>query len=83
LPALAQNALMRRFLPLAVLLSLAVAACAESPGSLGITGPGNNSAAGTSPNTDPVDNPNALQSGGRYGPSYGPTTGAGHFWGYN
>jgi len=74
---------MRRFLPLAVLLTVAVAACSESPGSLGITGPETSPAAGPSPYSNPADDPNALQSGGRYGPSYGPTTGGGHFWGYN
>jgi hypothetical protein len=66
---------------------LLLAGCAASPQSLGITGPGTSAtapapAAAEAP-ADPLDNPAALQSGGRYGPGYAPTTGGGRYWGYD
>ncbi len=73
-----------RFLVLLVLL-LPLAACAGGPQALGITGPNGGEPARavlpTPPN--PLDNPETLQSGGRYGPSYAPSTGGGNFWGYD
>ena len=68
-----------------LLMLLLLAACAAGPQALGITGPqGSISAPATAPATgDPLDNPDILQSGGRYGPNYAPTTGGGRFWGYN
>ncbi len=74
-----------RFLALSILL-LAVAGCADGPQALGITGPegGKNApVAAPVPPLDPFDNPDTMQSGGRYGPSYTPTSGGGHFWGYD
>jgi hypothetical protein len=68
-----------------VLLS-PLAACAGGPQALGITGPDGGvpgSAAAPAPPVDPFDNPETLQSGGRYGPNYAPTTNGGHFWGYD
>ena len=71
-----------RFILLAVPLLLA--GCAAGPQALGITGPGAQPAApATEAAPDPFDNPNAMQSGGRYGPSYAPTTGSGRYWGYD
>jgi hypothetical protein len=67
-------------------LLLPLAACATGPSALGITGPQGGppaSAAEPPPSSDPFDNPDTLQSGSRYGPSYGPSSGGGHFWGYN
>jgi hypothetical protein len=68
------------------LLLLSLAGCADGPAALGITGP-QGSTVGVQaqpPSTeDPLDNPNALQSGVRYAPSPGPTTGSGHYWGYD
>ena len=74
---------MRILLPLCLLL----AGCAAGPQSLGITGPGTQSAAPASasagvPN-DPLDNPATLNSGARYGPTYAPTTNGGLYWGNN
>jgi hypothetical protein len=68
-----------------VLLLLPLAACAEGPQALGITGPqGGKSAPAAQPaELDPFDNPATLDSGTRYGPTYAPSTGGGHFWGYN
>ena len=83
----AQSATMRA-IAIAVLL-LPLAACSGGPQALGITGPHGASAAtpasagATRAPVDPLDNPNLLQSGGRYGPDYAPTTGSGRFWGYN
>jgi len=78
MPRIAGHALL---LPL-----LLLAGCAGGPAALGITGP-HGSTLGTAPaprpGTDPLDNPNALQSGVRYGPSMAPTTGGGRFWGYD
>ncbi len=74
-----------RFVALIVLL-LPLAACAGGPEALGITGPdGGKPAAVAAPGapSDPFDNPDTLQSGGRYGPGYAPTTNGGHFWGYD
>ena len=67
-------------------LPLLLACCTAGPQALGITGPGTEGAAPPpveAAPVDPLDNPNALQSGGRYGPSYVPTTGSGDYWGYN
>jgi hypothetical protein len=72
-----------------VLMLLPLGGCAATPQALGITGPEGSTAnpatpsADQSPPTDPLDNPDILQSGGRYGPSYAPSTGGGKFWGYN
>ncbi len=73
-----------RFVILVVLL-LPLAACAGGPQALGITGPngGKPAAAAPQPQSDPFDNPNTLESGGRYGPNAAPTTDGGRFWGYN
>jgi hypothetical protein len=74
-----------RFIPLFALL-LPLAACAGGPQALGITGPQGAKPAEAvvpAPPTDPFDNPDTLQSGGRYGPGYTPTTNGGHFWGYD
>lgn len=83
-------AIMRK-LRLALIL-LPLAGCGADPQALGITGPQgttnhpSGAAAQTSvdtPSNDPLDNPDILQSGGRYGPSYTPSTGSSGFWGYN
>jgi len=69
-----------------LLLLLPLAGCAGGPEALGITGPqGSNlgTTFGPAPGEDPLDSPNAFQSGTRYSPSTGPTTGSGHYWGYN
>lgn len=69
-----------------LLILLPLAGCAGGPQTLGITGPrGTDPAAlpGPPPGEDPLDNPNAFQSGTRYSPSSGPSTGAGNYWGYN
>jgi hypothetical protein len=73
-----------RFIVLLVLL-LPLAACAGGPQALGITGPdgGKDGPAAAAPLPSPLDNPETLQSGGRYGPSYAPSTGGGRFWGYD
>jgi len=71
---------------LLLLLPLLLAGCAGGPRALGITGPqGSNlgTTPGPAPGEDPLDSPNAFQSGTRYSPSSGPTTGSGHYWGYN
>ena len=68
------------------LMLLPLAGCAATPQALGITGPQGNTetpAADQSPPSDPLDNPDIMQSGTRYGPSYAPSTGGGKFWGYN
>ena len=68
------------------LICLLLAGCGASPRSLGITGPdpqGVTPPSAAAAPTDPLDNPAALQSGGRYGPGYTPTTGSGDYWGYN
>lgn len=65
---------------------LPLAGCAGGPQALGITGPRGSSLGttpGPLPGEDPLDNPNAFQSGTRYSPSTGPTTGSGNYWGYN
>lgn len=70
-------------------LLLLLAGCAGGPQALGITGPQGESAKPQPPPgaeaapVDPLDNPDIMQSGGRYGPGYVPTTGGGSFWGYN
>jgi hypothetical protein len=69
-----------------IVLLMPLAACAGGPQALGITGPEGATpapAAAPAPPTDPFDNPDTLQSGGRYGPSYAPTTNGGRFWGYD
>jgi len=77
-----------RFVRLALML-LPLAGCAASPQALGITGPEgstNKSAAAPgvqTPTADPLDNPDLMRSGTRYGPSYTPSTGSSGFWGYN
>jgi hypothetical protein len=73
-----------RFVALIVLL-LPLAACAGGPQALGITGPDGGKAGPVAApaQPDPFDNPETLQSGGRYEPSYAPSTGGGNFWGYN
>jgi hypothetical protein len=74
-----------RIIALATLLVL-LAGCAGGPQAFGITGPdGGKSgpAAAAPPPSDPFDNPDTLDSGARYGPTYEPTTNGGHFWGYN
>jgi hypothetical protein len=74
-----------RIVVLTALLPL-LAACAGGPQALGITGPNGGKsapAAQTAPPVDPLDNPDTLQSGTRYAPSYAPSTGGGNFWGYN
>lgn len=65
-----------------VVLLLPLAACAEGPQAFGITGP-QGSTLGTTPppNGDPLDNPDALLSGARYGPGSAPSTGGGRYWG--
>ena len=71
---------------LPLLLLLLLAGCAGGPQALGITGPQGSSLGttpGPSPGEDPLDSPNAFQSGTRYSPSTSPTTGSGHYWGYN
>jgi hypothetical protein len=69
------------------LLMLPLAACAGGPQALGITGPdggrGAAPVAAPEPSTNPFENPDTMQSGERYGPSSAPTTGGGHFWGYD
>jgi hypothetical protein len=73
-------------LTLLLLLVLPLAGCAGGPQALGITGPRGSSlgtTAGPQPGEDPLDSPNAYQAGTRYSPSSGPTTGSGHYWGYN
>lgn len=75
-----------RFVAFALLV-LPVAACAGGPQALGITGPRGAAPAAdvapAPPTGGPLDDPATTQSGERYGPSYAPTTGGGHFWGYN
>ncbi|HTW69508.1 MAG TPA: hypothetical protein VME47_06450 [Acetobacteraceae bacterium] len=78
-----------RFFRLALML-LPLAGCAATPQSLGITGPQGTTnkaarapAAEPSPASDPLDNPDLLQSGTRYGPSYAPSSGSSGYWGYN
>ena len=71
---------------LPLLLLLLLAGCAGGPQALGITGPQGSSLGttpGPSPGEDPLDSPDAFQSGTRYSPSARPTTGSGHYWGYN
>jgi hypothetical protein len=71
---------------LLLLLVLPFAGCASGPEALGVTGPRGSSLGttpGPLPGQDPFDSPNAFQSGTRYSPSPGPTTGSGHYWGYN
>jgi hypothetical protein len=64
-----------------LLLLLSLAACSGDPRAYGITGarpakpppaPGEESSIGGAPDTGTV-----------YGPTNGPTTGGGQFWGYN
>jgi hypothetical protein len=75
-----------RIVVLAALVSM-LAACAGGPQALGITGPDGGKPAAAAvpapPPVDPLDNPDTLQSGTRYAPSYAPSTGGGNFWGYN
>jgi hypothetical protein len=69
-----------------LLLLLPFAGCAGGPEALGITGPQGSSLGTTAPppaGQDPLESPNTFQSGTRYSPSSGPTTGSGRFWGYN
>lgn len=69
-----------------ILTLLLLAACASGPQALGITGPDGAAqapAAAPAPPADPFDNPDTMQSGTRYGPSYTPSTTGGHFWGYD
>jgi len=69
-----------------ILMLLPLAACAGGPRAIGITGPDGATpepAAAPAPANDPFENPDTLQSGTRYGPSYGPSTSGGHFWGYD
>ena len=76
---------MRRAAMLLVLL-LPFGGCAGGPSALGITGPQQGALTAepaAKPAVDPLDNPETLQSGIRYGPGSGPTTGGGHFWGYD
>lgn len=71
---------------LLLLLVVPLVGCAGGPQALGITGPRGTSlgtTTGPPPGEDPLDSPNAYQSGTRYSPSPGPTTGSGHYWGYN
>ncbi len=75
-----------RQVTLLLLLLLPLAGCAGGPQALGITGPRGSSLGTTAPppaGQDPLDSPNSFQSGTRYSPSSGPTTGSGRFWGYN
>jgi hypothetical protein len=75
-----------RQVTLLLMVLLALAGCAGGPQALGITGPGGSSLGTTAappPGQDPMDNPNTFQSGTRYSPSSGPTTGSGRYWGYN
>jgi hypothetical protein len=75
-----------RQMTLLLLLLLPLAGCAGGPQALGITGPRDSSLGTTAappPGQDPLDSPNAFQSGTRYSPSTGPTTGSGRYWGYN
>lgn len=65
-----------------LLLCLLLGGCAATPQSLGITGPGRQSAVPSAP-ANPLNDPDALQSGARYAPNYKPTTDGGRFWGYN
>jgi hypothetical protein len=87
-PAAAAHNGSMRSIRLALML-LPLAGCAASPQALGITGPQGSTdktAATPSPATpqaDPLDNPNLMQSGTRYGPTYTPSTGSSGFWGYN
>jgi hypothetical protein len=74
-----------RVIPLCFLL-LSLSACAGGPQAFGITGPDGGKPETTAvpePKADPFDNPDTLQSGGRYGPSYAPSTNGGNFWGYD
>jgi len=77
-----------RLIRFAVML-VSLAGCASGPQALGITGPegstdrGSAPAAAETPPTDPLDNPDIMQSGTRYGPSYSPSKGSSGFWGYN
>jgi hypothetical protein len=80
----AHNAAMRVAMLFASLSLLA--GCAGGPRTLGITGPDGGKPPQTvqpEPSGDPFDNPETLQSGTRYGPNYAPTSGGGHYWGYN
>jgi hypothetical protein len=79
------GAMRRRLLVLALVPLLPLAACAGGPQGLGITGPQGHPTAveAPPPAADPLDAPDLLQSGSRYGPSTTPTTGGGHFWGYD
>ena len=76
---------MRR-VPLLLMLLLPLAGCAGGPQALGITGPHGSTLGripGPAAGQDPLDNPNALDSGTRYAPGIKPTTGSGRYWGYN
>jgi hypothetical protein len=75
-----------RQVTLLLLVLFALAGCAGGPQALGITGPRDSSLGTTPPpppGQDPLDSPNTFQSGTRYSPSTGPTTGSGRYWGYN
>ena len=69
-----------RYIPLIPLLFLA--ACDAGPAAFGITG-----TAPSPPPPDPgalsTDAPGAAPTGTSYGPTIGPSTGSGRFWGYN
>ena len=79
----AQTGSMQCRAALAILLLTSLAGCTTSPAALGITGPKGGGDAAPASAQDPLDNPNALQSGSRYQPNVVPTTGGGHFWGYD
>ena len=71
---------MRR--PALLLLLLPLAACAGSPGALGITGPRGAQVAPLPSDSDTGAVDPTLR-GSRYAPTMVPTTNGGRYWGYN
>ncbi len=66
----------------ALLFLLGLAACSGDPAAYGITGPGAMRPV-PGPRDTTVDAPAIPDTGTVYGPSVVPSTGGGHYWGYN
>lgn len=62
-------------------LVLALAACAEGPGALGLTGP--SAPTPPSPPDDAQITAPGVPGGSQYAPNITPTTGGGRYYGYN
>ena len=68
---------------LVLIAALAVAGCAGSPQSLGITGPGAPPATAPASDDSTISNPGIPDAGGGYGPSIGPAPSGGKYYNYN